>query len=182
MTDSNRDDREREPAHGTDGEIEHEAHTPSPAADVDAGTSADDLPDRQEPRDGAAIADEERRRKAPVFSALIAALGVWVAVSALLVDIAAALLWNNLLVGSAVFIAAGYNVYQLSNDVPLSTGVASLVAVLGIWLIISPALLEMVDLLFWSTLISGLLIAGFAGYNAYNARGARRVVAESTRA
>lgn len=191
MTDSNKDDREPRSAHESANDLGRESHTGAPsddadtitAADVDSGTGVGDRPDRRDPRDeSTAIADEERRRKTSVLSIVIAALGVWAAVSVLAFDTGAAALWNNLLAGAFVAIAAGYNFYRLSNDIPLSIGVASLVAILGIWLIISPALLEMTGMLFWSTLGAGLLIAALAGYNAYEARGARRVATESTRA
>lgn len=183
MSDSNGDDRDPQTASGTDGGTDREERTRAPSDDVDSGTGVGDRPGDRDPRDeSTAIADEERRRKTSLLSIVIAALGLWVAASPLLFDVAASSLWNNLLVGAVVFLAAGYNFYRLSNDIPLSTGVASLVAVLGIWLIISPALLEMTAGLFWSTLVSGLLIAGLAGYNAYEAREARSVATESTRA
>lgn len=183
MSDSNRDDRDPETASGTTGGTGREDRAPAPSDDIDSGTGVGDRPGDRDPRDeSTAVADEERRRKTSVISGIVAVLGLWVAASPLLFDVAEASLWNNLLVGAAVFLAAGYNVYRVSNDVPLSTGVASLIAVLGVWLIIAPALLEMTAGLFWSTLGSGLLIAGLAGYNAYDAREARQVATESTRA
>ncbi|MXV61252.1 hypothetical protein GS429_04075 [Natronorubrum sp. JWXQ-INN-674] len=183
MSDSNRDDRDPQTAGGTEVGTGREDRVRKPSDDVDSGTGVGDRPGDRDPRDeSTAIADEERRRKTSVLSIIVAALGVWVAASLLLFDVAEASLWNNLLVGAAVFLAAGYNFYRLSNDIPLSTGVASLVAVLGIWLIIAPALLQMTEGLFWTTLVSGLLIAGLAGYNAYEAREARSVATESTRA
>jgi hypothetical protein len=151
------------------------------SADVDAGTGAGDRPDAgRDPRDDAAqIATEERRRKTSIVSLLVAVLGAWVALSTVPFGAATGPLWNDLLVGTVVFAAAGYNYYRLTNDVPLSVGIASLIAVLGIWLIVSAALLEMTGWLFWSTLAAGLLIAGLAGYNAYEAREARTVATES---
>lgn len=182
MSNSNRDDRDPQAERESESGVgrDERAQTPS---NVDSGTGVGDRPDGPDPRDeSTALADEERRRKTSVLSIIVAALGVWVAVSVLFFDTGEASLWNNLLVGAVVFVAAGYNVYRLSNDIPLSTGVASLVAILGVWLIVSPALLEMAELLFWSTLASGLLIAGLSGYNAYEAREARQVATESTRA
>ncbi len=87
----------------------------------------------------------------------------------LVFDVGGASLWNNVLVGAVILLAAGYNVYRLSNDIPLSVGVSTLVAVLGIWLIVSAALLGMLGSLFWSTLAAGLLVTGLSGYNAYEA-------------
>ncbi|WP_293030155.1 hypothetical protein [Natronococcus sp.] len=167
MNDSNSDDARHDTS---------ENHTPT---ETDSGTGAGDRNDRgHDPRDDSTqIANEERRRHTPFVSAIVAALGAWVALSVLIYDVGAAGLWNNVLVGGAVFVAGAYNYYRLVNDIPLSVGVGSLVAILGIWLIVAPALLEMVSG-FWSTLVSGLLIAGLAGYNAYEAREARTVATE----
>lgn len=182
MSDPNGGDRDRRETDEFREDREPQEHDRT-ATEVDSGTGFDDRPDDRDPRDeSTAVADDERRRKTTVVSILVAALGLWVAASLLLFDVAAASLWNNLLVGTVVFVAAGYNFYRVSNDIPLSTGIASLVALLGIWLIVSPALLEMTEGLFWSTLASGLLVAGLSGYNAYEAREARRVATESTRA
>ncbi|MFC4438798.1 MULTISPECIES: SPW repeat domain-containing protein [Natrialbaceae] len=153
-----------------------EGRTPT---ETDSGTGVGDRGDRgRDPRDDSTqVANEERRRNTPFISVIIAAIGAWVALSVLVYDFGAASFWNNVLVGSVVFVAGTYNYYRLVNDAPLSVGVASLVALLGIWLIIAPALLEMVNG-FWSTLVSGMLIAGLAGYNAYEAREARSVATE----
>ncbi|WP_049927642.1 SPW repeat domain-containing protein [Halopiger goleimassiliensis] len=179
MSDSNRDDREPDPA--------PEAKNPGEETGtaVDSGTGVGDRDRGRDPRDESTqIVTEERRRKTSVVSAVVAVLGAWVALSVLLFDTGEIALWNNVLVGAVVVLAAGYNLYRLSNDVPLSVGVASLVAVLGIWLIVSAALLGMpagaglADSPFWSTVGSGFLIAALAGYNAYEAREARAVATE----
>ncbi|GAB3669050.1 SPW repeat protein [Halopiger thermotolerans] len=149
------------------------------SADIDSGTGVgDDVVDRDPRDESTRIVTEDRRRNTPLVSAIVAALGAWAALSVLLFEASQAATWNNLLVGIAVVAAAGYNYYRLHNDIPLSAGVASLVAILGIWLIISAALLEMAGALFWSTLVTGLLVAGLAGYNAYEAREARTVATE----
>ncbi|NGM67675.1 hypothetical protein G6M89_01395 [Natronolimnobius sp. AArcel1] len=178
------DDRHRET--DTDADSRHDEQTdtarePSDEAmvsDVDSETGIGDNPqmDERDPGDdGTLIASEERRRNTPIVSAIVAVLGAWVALSVLVYDVSGATLGNNVLVGAVVFVAASYNYYRLANDIPLSVGVASLVAVLGIWLIISAALFEMIGGMFWSTLATGLLIAGLSGYNAYEARDARTV-------
>ncbi|TYT60510.1 SPW repeat domain-containing protein [Natrialba swarupiae] len=149
-------------------------------ADVDSGTGVGDHPDGgPDPRDDSTqVANEERRRNTSIVSAIVAAIGAWVALSVLVFDVGGASLWNNVLVGAVILLAAGYNVYRLSNDIPLSVGVSTLVAVLGIWLIVSAALLGMLGSLFWSTLAAGLLVTGLSGYNAYEAREARTVATE----
>ncbi|SDR16815.1 SPW repeat domain-containing protein [Natronobacterium texcoconense] len=185
MSDPNDDRRRRDT--GTDASDGPTNHEEEAAADVNSGTGVGDNPrvdDRDPGNEATQIASEERRRKTSVVSAIVAIIGAWVALSVLFYGVSGAILWNNVLVGATVFVAAGYNYYRLANDIPLSAGVASLVAVLGIWLIISAALLEMpagaglADSPFWSTLVSGFLIAGLSGYNAYEAREARSVATE----
>ncbi|AFZ73253.1 SPW repeat protein [Natronobacterium gregoryi] len=178
MSDPNRDDR-TSPSDPDAGDDPTE-RTP---VETDSGTGADSGERMgqggHEPRDeSTAIASEERRRNTSFISGIVAVLGLWAVVSVLIYDVGGAITWNNVLVGAVVFAAAGYNYYRLSNDVPLSVGVASLVAVLGIWLIVSAALLEMIGGMFWSTLVTGLLVTGLSGYNAYEAREARAVTRE----
>ena len=181
MSDPN-DDRRTESEPGTPTNRSGPTNSEeSASADIDSGTGVGDNPrvaERDPGNDSTQIASEERRRKTSVVSAIIAVIGAWVALSVLIYDVDGATLWNNVLVGAVVFAAAGYNYYRLSNDIPLSVGVASLVAVLGIWLIISAALFEMISGMFWSTVVSGLLVAGLAGYNAYEAREARTVATD----
>lgn len=146
------------------------------------GTDAVTVDPERDPRDEPTqIATEERRRSTPFVSAIVAAIGAWVVASAFFFEAEAASLWNGVVVGAVVFLAAGYNFYRVSNDIPPSTGVGSLVAVLGLWLIASAALLGMPGGLFWSTVVSGLLIAGLAGYDAYESREARTVAGEGAR-
>ena len=187
MGNSNRDDRDRD----TEGGRDRDEGMRSPSDDIDSGTGVGDRVDRGRDRrdDSTRIANEERRRKISVISGIIAVVGAWVALSVVvLYDVSGAEFWNNVLVGGVVFAAAAYNYYRLANDIPLSVGVSGLVALLGIWLIISPALLGMgageglIDSPFWSTLGSGLLIAALAGYNAYDAREARSVATDSASA
>jgi len=188
MTDPNGDDRRT--GGGSDTETGSGAETgdgptnraEAASADIDSGTGVGDGEHSagRDPRDESTqVANEERRRKTSVLSLLVAVLGAWVALSVLVFETAAAPLWNDVLVGLVISIAAGYNYYRLTNDIPLSTAIASLIAVLGIWLIVSAALFGMTGGLFWSTLAAGLLIAGLAGYNAYEAREARSVTTES---
>ena len=187
MSDSNRDDGP-ETASGTSGGTGREERARAPSDDVDSGTGMSDRDDPgRDPRDESTqVANEERRRKISVVSGIVALVGAWVALSVVAIyDVSAAAFWNNVLVGSLVFVAAGYNYYRVVSDTPLSVGIAGLVALLGVWLIIAPAAFGMAagaglaDSPFWSTLVSGLLIGGLAGYNVYDAREARRVATDS---
>lgn len=118
------------------------------------------------------VGDDSRRNTALV-SATVAAIGAWVSISVLVTAVRAATVWNNVVVGGVVLLAGAYNAYRLSNDIPLSVGVASLVTLLGLWLLVSTVLFEMTTFVFWSTVIAGILVAGLSGYNAYEARRAR---------
>ncbi|WP_290813951.1 SPW repeat protein [Halovivax sp.] len=135
-------------------------------------------PDR-DPRDEPdQIANGERRRTAAFVSGIVAVIGAWVALSPFVYGEGGATLWNNAVVGATVLVVAGYNVYRQYNDVPLSPGAAGLATLLGLWLIVAAAALGMVTGAFWSTLVSGLLIAALAGYNTYEARDTRAVTTE----
>lgn len=180
MGDPNRDDRRSNGSLEDDTDNEPSNRTEREAADIDSGTDSGHRTEtgRNPRNESTQVVDEERRRKISVTSLLVATLGVWVALSTLVLETGTAPLWNNVLVGLVVGVAAGYNYYRLANDIPLSTAIASLVAILGIWLIVSAALLEMTGGVFWNTVASGLLIAGLAGYNAYEARDARTIASE----
>ncbi|PCR92552.1 SPW repeat domain-containing protein [Natrinema ejinorense] len=187
MSDPNGDDRrtsdESEPGvdTGTDAPDGPTNRREEASADIDSGTGVGDRTETgSDPRhESTQVANEERRRGTSTLSLLVAVFGAWIALSVLVFDAAAASLWNNVLVGLVVVVAAGYNYYRVKNDVPLSAGIATLLALVGVWVIVSAALLEMTGGLFWSTLATGFLIAGLAGYNAYEAREARTVATES---
>lgn len=184
MPDPNTDDgagSDRDSSAGSDSGVRTPTETESGTGfGSESDRNSASGPDRdRDPRDESdQVANEERRRNAPFVSGIIAVIGAWVALSVLLFEVGEPSLWNNVLVGTVVFLAAGYNYYRLNNDVPLSVGVASLITVLGIWLIVATALIGMVGALFWSTAVSGLLVALLAGYNAYEAREARTVTSD----
>ncbi|WP_408957635.1 hypothetical protein [Natrinema sp. 74] len=180
MSDPNDDERRTSGDSETDTGNDATNRSESASADIDSGTGFGDRPNPGRDRRGEStrIADEERRRKTSVLGLFVAALGAWVALSVLVFEADATPLWNNVLIGLAVAAAAGYNYYRQTNDIPISAAIASLIAILGVWLIISAALLGMTGGLFWNTIAAGLLIAGLAGYNAYEAREARAVVTE----
>ncbi len=174
MSDSNRDDRQSDSSPESDP-------AKTTGTDVDSGTGVGDRDDRgRDPRDESTqIANEERRRKTSVVSLIVALLGAVVALSVVVVDATQPTVWNNVLVGGGVFLAAGYNYVRLTRDVPTSILLTAVIAVGGVWLIIAPAALTMGGWPFWISLASGLLIAGLAAYTVYDAREARSIVADS---
>ncbi|GAB3029346.1 SPW repeat domain-containing protein [Natronobiforma cellulositropha] len=140
-----------------------------------SGVSSDPA-DGRDPRDEPErVANEERRRNIAFVSALTAVVGAWVVASVFLYDVAGSILLNNVLVGALVVFAASYNYYRQYSGRPTSVGVSTLVALLGIWLIVAAVLFELLGGHLWNTAISGLLIAVLAGYNAYEMREARAV-------
>lgn len=118
------------------------------------------------------------------LSALIALLGIWMILQAILFDLAATQVWNDVLVG--VFLAAvgAYNYSRRSNEQLGSVGAAAVAAILGLWLIIAPFVLGVDagatetanDLGFWNDIIVGLLALVLGAYSAYKIRDWRRDV------
>lgn len=102
------------------------------------------------------------------LSALVALIGLFLVASPFIFEATETAVWNNSLVGTAIFALAGYNFIRLSKDRLASVGVASLITLLGLWALASPYFIEMgSDELANATMISGLLVALFSAYNAY---------------
>lgn len=101
-------------------------------------------------------------------SALAALVGLWVVASPFIYEATDAAYWNNTLVGTGIFLLAGYNFVRMSRDRLALVGVAALVILLGLWVAASPFVIEMgSNDLELSTIASGLVIAALAAYNAY---------------
>ena len=104
------------------------------------------------------------------LSGIISLIGLWIAVSPFVYDATETALWNNLLVGAAIFLVAGYNYYRIVTNHTTSVGAMTLVAILGLWALVAPWLVEYAaDGLFWSTVVTGALVAILSGYVAYEA-------------
>lgn len=89
--------------------------------------------------------------------------------------------WNNIIIGIAVFLIAGYNYYRQSQRLEPSTGSASLVALLGLWMIIAPfVVFAVAGLMFWSNILSGALVTIISVYVAYEGREAAVAAPEAT--
>ncbi|PGF17479.1 hypothetical protein CP556_16120 [Natrinema sp. CBA1119] len=116
------------------------------------------------------------------LAAAVGLLGLAVLVQALVLELAASQFWNDVFVGATLLVAGAYNYYRRSNEEFGSIGVASLVALLGLWLVASPFLLgagsgiaeTASDLGFWTDVIVGLLAFGIGSYSAYAIRDRRR--------
>ncbi len=103
-----------------------------------------------------------------MLSGLAVLLGAWLVVSPFAFDARDMAMWNNLIVGLAIIVLAGFNFYRLNESRLANTGVASLVALLGLWALVIPFVVDMgAAELLWGTAIAGLIVAIVAGYNAY---------------
>lgn len=117
------------------------------------------------------------------LSGLVSLIGLWIAASPFVYEATDAAIWNNLIVGAAIFLIAGYNYYRITNNQSTSTGAMSLVVLLGLWTLIAPYTLEWAvegavateglevaaQALVWSNVVTGILTALLAGYVGYMA-------------
>ena len=128
-------------------------------------------------------------RGSKLLAGLASLIGAWIAVSPFVYgDLGAATDlgaggWNNVIVGAAIFLIAGANFYRLSKDRNVSTAAASLVTLLGLWVVVAAfAVFDMGTTgLLSSTVVSGLITAAIGAYNAYKGRQAsdRRTAART---
>lgn len=101
-------------------------------------------------------------------SALAALAGLGLVAAPFVFEATDTAIWNDTLTGTAIFLAAGYNFYQLSKDRLASVGAAALAALLGIWALVSPYVMEMGSSeLATTTMGLGLIVAVLSAYNAY---------------
>ncbi|APW98486.1 hypothetical protein CHINAEXTREME_12190 [Halobiforma lacisalsi AJ5] len=108
------------------------------------------------------------------ISGIASIVGLWILVSPFVFESTEAVIWNNVIVGAAVFLFAGYNYYRLVSALPTSVGVMSLAALLGLWTAAAPFAFEIgSQTLLWSNVVAGVLALIFAGYLAYAGRSVR---------
>ena len=101
-------------------------------------------------------------------SAIVAIAGLGLVAYPFMFEATEVAMWNDVVAGTAVFLLAGYNFVRLSRDQLASVGVASLTTVLGLWALVSPAIIEMgSDELAVTTAAGGLITAALSAYNAY---------------
>jgi len=101
-------------------------------------------------------------------SALVALAGLGLVAYPFIFEATDAAVWNDTLVGTAIFLLGGYNFYRLSKNRLANAAVASLATLLGLWALVSPAVIEMgSDELAIATAAGGLITALLSAYNAY---------------
>lgn len=107
------------------------------------------------------------------LSGFVSLVGAWIFASAFVYGaMSVTSYWNNIIVGAAIFLIAGYNYYRMSRGMSASVGSAAFVALLGLWMILAPFIMDAATA-YWSDIISGAVVALVAGYNAYAGRGER---------
>ncbi|WP_266080232.1 SPW repeat domain-containing protein [Haladaptatus caseinilyticus] len=106
------------------------------------------------------------------LSGFVSLIGAWIFVSAFVYTMSMSSYWNNIIIGAAIFLVAGYNYYRMSKGLTTSIGSSSFVALMGLWMILVPFVMA-VGTVFWSDIVSGVVVAIIAGYNAYAGREAR---------
>ena len=104
-----------------------------------------------------------------LLSGATALLGAWILASAFVYELADSHFWNNVIVGAAI---AGLGVYALyravtRDDRQYALGLAAL---LGVWMIAIPFLLDAPTAPSWSDIVTGLLVFALAGYEVYRSR------------
>ncbi|OIB55503.1 SPW repeat domain-containing protein [Natrialba sp. SSL1] len=101
-------------------------------------------------------------------SAIVALAGLGLIAYPFMFESTEAAIWNDTMTGTAVFLLAGYNFYRLTKDRLANVAVASLATLLGLWALVSPAVIEMgSNELAMTTAGGGLLIAVLSAYSAY---------------
>lgn len=105
-----------------------------------------------------------------------ALFGAWVFVSAFVYGMTGAHYWNNLVVGAAIFLLAGYGVLQSASEgaVVWASGLAAL---LGLWMIVTPFVYGVASAMMWSGIVSGIVVAVLSGYSAYDLNRSERATA-----
>lgn len=98
-----------------------------------------------------------------------AALGVWLIVAPFAFGVESSIaIWNYILVGGIIAVLAGYNAITAGEDEQADVKRATIVSLLGLWVIASPFLLGFPDPIgFWNSILTGALIATIASYAAY---------------
>lgn len=104
--------------------------------------------------------------------AAVAGMGLafspFLATSPLAIDATDTTLWNNTLIGTAIFLLAGYNYYQLSRGEFADVRIALLASILGLWAMISAYVIEISTFeIRASTVMFGLIAVICSTYTAY---------------
>lgn len=164
------------------GKTDRGARSPDP--ETDRGRDADgQLGDDADRGSGGGFGDRTGPATRKWLSAVVALVGLWIGASPFLYGDTTIARWNNLAVGGAIALLGAYNFYRAYEGQFLHEGIAGTVALLGVWSIVAPVMLGFESRgLFWSTAVSGLVVAALSAYNAYESRRTDAAVRTGTRA
>lgn len=123
------------------------------------------------------------------LSGIVALLGIWLLIQAVWFELVAAQFWNDAIVGALLLALGAYNYYRRAAEETGNVGVAGLVALFGLWLIVSPFLLTPsvgavevgANVSFWNDVFVGLVALIVGAYSAYTARETSGTVAPTAR-
>lgn len=86
-------------------------------------------------------------------------LGLWLFVSPFVLSITSAGQWHLYFWGAALAIVGGYQTWRASRGFGPVTGVAVVVALVGLWIAVSPLVYTYGMAAIWSNIIVGVLLA-----------------------
>jgi hypothetical protein len=99
-------------------------------------------------------------------------LGLWLIIAPFVLETTSAGLWNDVVIGIVIASIGAYNYYLTTQGREVSFGAASINTLAGFWMIAAPFVLGgIAGAAFWSDVTVGVLVALFAGYNAYVSNG-----------
>lgn len=163
------------------GKTDRGARSPDP--ETDRGRDADGQLGDGAGRGSGGSGDRTGPGTRKWLSAVVALVGVWIGASPFLYGDTTIARWNNLAVGGAIALLGAYNLYRANEGQLIHEGIAGLVALLGVWSIVAPVMLGFESRgLFWSTAVSGLVVAALSAYNAYESRRTDAAARTGTRA
>jgi len=107
-------------------------------------------------------------------SGIASLVGLWIAASPFVYDTTTMATWNNVAIGLAIFLVAGFTYYQLAGGMFAAVGALSLVVLLGLWTIVAPYVMDFEsNALLLSNVAAGAAVALISAYNAYANREAQ---------
>lgn len=113
------------------------------------------------------------------ITAINGVLGLWLIAAPFLVGSLAIEHWNDPLVGGAIVIVAGYNLYSEQTQGSISQRAAAINGLLGGWLIVAPFVYGLSGIALWNNVCVGVVVTSFAAYNVYAAPRIGRSVTSS---
>ncbi len=130
------------------------------------------------------------REQGKWISGLVALIGAWMIAAPFVFEtiwpaqfeLLEAHFWSDVIVGLALLVLGGYNYYRRSDERLANSGVAMLIALLGLWMIATPFVFGIEgadvgmdvladgDLMAWNDVLLGLVVFLLGAYSAYEAR------------